>query len=349
MDTDWERYLNRRWYGAGPIWLFVPLAWLFGVAVRIRRLWQTRFRARVLPVPVIVVGNITVGGSGKTPLVIWLADALRQAGYHPGIVTRGYGGKLKRACWVTPSSDPDRCGDEALLLTRRSQCPVVAGPDRVSAARLLISDAEEKGLAVDLIISDDGLQHYRMSRDVEVVAIDSVRGFGNGWLLPAGPLREPASRLRLADCVVLKGEGTAVVPGRRHCRMHLRLADAVNLETGERRSLGSFRDQPVVAVAGIADPEIFFSGLEELGMSICRIPLPDHASRRKFYGHLPREKTVFVTEKDAVKLAGKGLKAVWQVPLELVFSANDEQDLLSAVKHKLGRYQPENEEGASWI
>ena len=196
-------WLEKRWYSTSTPLLLLPFEWLFRLLVLLRRL---AFRlglkpSYALPVPVIVVGNISVGGTGKTPLVVWLVSLLRKAGYHPGIVSRGYGGKAER--WpqqVRPDSDPQTVGDEPVMLAQRCACPIVAAPDRVAAAKLLL-----KHTKCDLIITDDGLQHYRLKRDIEIVVVDGERRFGNGHCLPAGPLREPQSRLAEVDFVIANG------------------------------------------------------------------------------------------------------------------------------------------------
>ncbi|MDE2459981.1 MAG: tetraacyldisaccharide 4'-kinase, partial [Gammaproteobacteria bacterium] len=208
-DTSLHQWLLRRWYGLRPIWFLIPLSWLFVMLSVIRRTCYAHgiLRTVRLPVPVIVVGNITVGGTGKTPLVIWLIQALRAQGFRPGIVTRGYGGRSPQ--WplrVTHTTGVEIAGDEALLLARATGVPVMAGPDRVAAARKLLGEC-----AVDVIASDDGLQHYRLGRDLQMVTLDGERGLGNGWRLPAGPLRESAERLRQADVVVCKGRRPAGV------------------------------------------------------------------------------------------------------------------------------------------
>lgn len=327
-------WLLRRWYGRRPVWLLIPFTWLFVPLAAFRR---SLYRAGILlpatlPVPVIVIGNLNVGGSGKTPCTLWLARMLQQAGYKPGIITRGYGGNSRH--WprrVTPDSDPRETGDEAVLLARRSGVPVAAGPDRVAAAMLLIEQQQ-----VDLILSDDGLQHYRLPRAVEVVMFDGRRGLGNGWRLPAGPLREPARRLQQADFVVIKASGTiaAGAPGDA-LSMRLELAEAISLSTGKPRALAEFVGQNVHAVAGIADPGQFFAALESLGLRVDGRTLPDHAVPELqdliFDDDLP----VLMTEKDAVKCRHLQLGNHWYVPAIAHFSETDKVRFLSGLNEYL--------------
>ncbi|MHB1292307.1 MAG: tetraacyldisaccharide 4'-kinase, partial [Sulfuricella sp.] len=204
LNPDSMLWLQRQWSRLTP-WhvVLLPLSILFGLVAALRRVLYRAglLRAIRLPVPVIVVGNISVGGTGKTPLVLWLADFLRQQGYHPGIVSRGYGGGTQGVVAVDIRSDPAVVGDEPLLLARKSACPVWVGRDRVAAGNALLRAHTE----CDVLVSDDGLQHYRLGRDLEIVVVDGERKFGNGLLLPAGPLREGVSHLRSVDAVVVNG------------------------------------------------------------------------------------------------------------------------------------------------
>ncbi|HEY1991289.1 MAG TPA: tetraacyldisaccharide 4'-kinase, partial [Gammaproteobacteria bacterium] len=221
-------WLLRRWYSPHPVWFLIPLAWVFWLLSNLRRML---LRPASLPVPLIVVGNITVGGTGKTPFVLWLADELKRRGRKPGIVTRGYCGDAATAEYVQPDSDPKRVGDETVLLARRSGVPVVAGRDRVAAAELLLQTAQ-----VDVILSDDGLQHYRLPRCHEIVLLDGSRGLGNGWLLPAGPLRETEARLGGVQVVIKQVPGGAFTwPDA--ARMSLKTDTVVSLQDGARRPL----------------------------------------------------------------------------------------------------------------
>lgn len=283
------------WYGGHPIGaLLAPLGWVYcAVAVVRRRLYRRGLLAsHRAGAPVVVIGNLSVGGTGKTPLVLRLAELAVERGWRPGILTRGYGGA--GAHWpvrVRATDDPLRVGDEPVMLARRGVCPVVAGPDRVADARRAVTDE-----GCDLLLCDDGLQHYRLARDLEVAVIDSARGLGNRRCLPAGPLREPPGRLRSVDLVIRNGGGG----GGHH--FHLVPGEAENLATpGVRRPLAGFHGLRVTAVAGIGHPERFFRDLRRLGMEVEARPYPDHHvfTAADVAGWPPGP--VLMTEKDAVK------------------------------------------------
>lgn len=303
--------IDHYWYGRHPLMaLLLPLTWLFLAVVWLRR---RAYRAGLLrvhkvSVPVIVVGNITVGGTGKTPLVAWLAGFLRQAGYTPGIVMRGYGGKARS--WpqqVRPDSDPVVVGDEAVLLARHTQCPMAVGPDRVAAARALI---EHSGC--NLIIADDGLQHYALARDIEILVIDGVRRFGNGLCLPAGPLREQLSRLKEVDLIVTNG-----LAGRLEFPMKMVGATARRLNDRTiERPLAQFSGQTVHAVAGIANPARFFESLRKAGLRITEHAFPDHHAFRPEDVNFEDAAPVLMTEKDAVKCRRFARDYDWYVPVD---------------------------------
>jgi tetraacyldisaccharide 4'-kinase len=321
--------LQSLWYGSLPPPLALrPLSSLFGLAVRARRAAYARgwLQSVRLPRPVIVVGNLTVGGSGKTPLVIWLAAQLRAAGYAPGVVLRGYGGAASRArqpLRVRPDSDPAEVGDEGLLLRQRTGCAVVVGRRRVQAAQLLLEDG------VDVIVADDGLQHLALARDFELAVVDGQRGFGNGFLLPAGPLRERPQRLASVDAVVINGEdGVWRAPpvetagGEGSNRFAMRLEGqrllALDGHAGEQ-PLASFAGRRVHAVAGIGNPPRFFAQLRAAGLELCEHAFPDHHRFRRqeldFGDALP----VLMTEKDAVKCRELGIAGGWYLPVDARF------------------------------
>ncbi len=323
-----SRWLLRTWYSPHPVWFFIPLAWLFWLLSGLRR---GGYAFRIFPtasllVPVVVVGNISLGGTGKTPFVIWLAAELKRRGLRPGIVTRGYGVEAKQARLVTTASDATQVGDEAVLLARRGGVPVAAGSDRVAAAQLLLGSSP-----VDVILSDDGLQHYRLPRRHEIALLDGSRGLGNGWLLPAGPLRESEARLETVDQVVIKlaPGGSFTWPEAR--RMRLNTDTVVSLKDGERRPLASFSGQPVHALAAIGNPQQFFATLEAAGLAVDGRGLPDHARLTPGDLEFGDERPVFMTEKDAVKCAGLDLSRHWYVEAAAEFDAAEAAAIVDRV------------------
>ncbi|HSI22744.1 MAG TPA: tetraacyldisaccharide 4'-kinase [Methylophilaceae bacterium] len=292
-----SEWLQRQWYKSS-VWhlILVPLSWLFLLLSSFRRLAYRLgiFHTVRLPVPVIVVGNITVGGTGKTPLVIWLAEQLTQAGFEPGIVSRGYGGKNDGPRAVTGNSDPAIAGDEPVMIAGRTAAPVWVGRDRAATGMALL----QAHPACDLIISDDGLQHYRLARDAEIVVIDGQRRFGNGRLLPAGPLRESIRRLANVDAVVSNGAAL----GEGYIEMQLQPADFRNLKDAVKSAPASaFVGKRLLAIAGIGNPGRFFSQLETMGLQFAEKPFPDH------HAYTPEDlptgsvDAILMTEKDAVK------------------------------------------------
>jgi tetraacyldisaccharide 4'-kinase len=297
------------WYGAGRRgrWL-LPAAWLFGVAVRIRRAlycrgWLRRYRSRR---PVVVVGNLTVGGTGKTPFVIWLAQELGSRGLRVGIAMRGYGGGGGPARLLSGGDTAETSGDEPCLVRRRLRRPVAIGPRRPDAVRVLEPDC-------DVIVCDDGLQHYALARDVEVAVVDGDRGFGNGRLLPAGPMREPAARLATVDAVVVNGEGFDRPEA---IRMRLEPTSLVALADGTRRPLAEFASRRVLAVAAIGNPRRFFELLRRQGLDVIERALPDHAVPDPAIVRSAPGIPVLMTEKDAVKCAGGAWPDAWYLEVE---------------------------------
>lgn len=311
--------LPRLWFrrGLAPRLLpLLPLSWLFAALAALRRLAYRYglLRSERLPVPVVVVGNLTVGGAGKTPLTLWLAQSLRARGRRPGIVSRGYGAGTAVPRLVDAAAEAAAVGDEPLLLARRSDVPVAVGRDRVAAARALLAAHPE----CDVLIADDGLQHYRLARDVELAVFDA-RGAGNGRLLPAGPLREPLARLRRVDAVVWNGApppDLTLPQGLPQFRMTLAAAGFVALDAPARQcDAAALRGRRLHAVAGIGDPERFFRQLEALGLEFSRHPFADHHAyaRGDFSGFA--DGVVLMTEKDAVKCAGLVPGEAWVLPV----------------------------------
>lgn len=331
-----EALLQRLWWQprTAPLaWALAPLAWLHAaLAACSRALWRSGLRRPVrAPRPVVVVGNLVVGGAGKTPTVVAVVQALRRAGLSPGVVSRGHGRHSGRVAEVGAGSTAAEVGDEPLVIARRCGVPVVVGRRRADAARALCEAHPE----VDVIVADDGLQHPALARDVEVVVFDG-RGIGNGWLLPAGPLRErPAAALGRLVLYNAPAPSTPV-PGAVATR---RLGPAVPLGSwlqGHEAGavpLDRLAGRPAWAAAGIAEPERFFGMLEAAGLSIRRLPLPDHHD----YPTLPwpdAAEDVLVTEKDAVKLAGRpvGAARVWVVGLDLALPEDFVRELLRRLR-----------------
>lgn len=288
-------YGPRRW----TLWL-LPLMGLFVLLATIRRLWLLRYASKKLATPVIVVGNISVGGTGKTPLLIALAKWLQQQGFNPGIISRGYGSKAPHYPYLLDaSSSAVEAGDEPITIFQQTGCAVCVGSDRIASARLL----EDEGC--DILLSDDGLQHYRLARDIEIAVVDGQRGLGNGWRLPVGPLREPASRLKDVDWVIVNSpseyfalsglEGLFYIP------MYIEPQDFINLQSGEKINSAHFNNAQVNAVAGIGNPQRFQQTLAALGVQSSLRHFSDHHAYRPddlvFGNDLP----VIMTEKDAVK------------------------------------------------
>lgn len=299
--------LQWHWYRITPLHLLLwPLSLIFHLIVTLRRLL---FRLGIsssikLPVPVIIVGNISVGGTGKTPLTLWLAEQLLADGWHPGIISRGFGGKGNKPQEVLHDSDPAQVGDEPALMAQRMLCPVWTGRDRPAAARALLAAHPE----CDVIISDDGLQHYRLQRDVEIAVVDGIRRFGNGFLLPAGPLREPPSRLREVDAVVVNGDKVAAG----EFMMQLEGVHFYNLLNPEMTATAAdFQGQTVHAVAGIGHPERFFGYLKKLGLILIAHPYPDHHQFSAADLVFSDENALLMTEKDAVKCIAIADEKCW--------------------------------------
>lgn len=307
--------IARIWSGESPLWLLLlPFSWLYGLAsgairlcyrLGIKKAWRA-------PVPVAVVGNLTAGGNGKTPVAIWLVEQLQLQGVRAGVVSRGYGGKASAyPLLLSAETTPAEAGDEPVLIYQRTGAPVAVSPLRSDAVKALLAAHPD----LQIIITDDGLQHYKLARDVEIVVIDGVRRFGNGWWLPAGPMRERASRLKSVDAAIVNGG----VPREYEIPMQLCPGQAINLKSGEKRDVASLTR--VVAMAGIGHPPRFFATLENCGAlpEKC-VALGDHQalSRDDVRKRVNDQQTLVMTEKDAVKCRAFADDNWWYLPVDAV-------------------------------
>jgi len=322
-------WIEKHWYARS--WLSVlllPVSFVYCLLIVLRRLF---YRVGILPtqrigVPVVVVGNITVGGTGKTPLVSWLARRLAKAGHRPGIVSRGYGGSAADGPrQVSADGDPAELGDEAVLLARSAACPIVVDRDRVRGARALVAQH-----GCNVVLSDDGLQHYRLGRDIEIAVVDGDRRQGNGYCLPAGPLREPRSRLRRVDLIVVNG---AARSGER--TMTLRPTAFLDLRGDVTLPLEQMRGKRVHAVAAIGNPGRFFRTLRGLGLEPIEHPHKDHhrfvSAELQFDDSFP----LIMTEKDAVKCARLDGVAGWFLAVDVEV----DESVYSDVQRRLQQWQ----------
>ncbi|AXQ29125.1 tetraacyldisaccharide 4'-kinase [Solimonas sp. K1W22B-7] len=329
---DW---LEQVWYRPEPppAWLR-PLGLAYG-AVATRLAASRRRQSQRLPVPVIVVGNVAVGGTGKTPCVLWLVETLRGLGYRPGILSRGYGGRGPFPFMVAPGADPALCGDEPALMAERGGVPLAVAPDRLAAGRLLLQRYPQ----TDVLVCDDGLQHYRLQRDLEFCVVDGRRGYGNGWQLPAGPLREPPSRAGQAALILVNG-GDASAFGPTAVGFSLVTASAVNLRSGERRPLRDFAATPVHAVAGIGNPGRYFDSLRVQGLQPVEHAFADHHAYTAADLDFGDARPLLMTEKDAVKCRAFAAGHWWAVPASLQFTGDGAArvtELLKAALRPAGR------------
>lgn len=316
--------IERIWSGRSWLYLLLlPLSWLYGAITWLIRISYTlglrsAWRA---PVPVIIVGNLTAGGNGKTPVVIWLVEQLKQRGYRVGVVSRGYGGKSDvYPLLLSNRTTTAQAGDEPVLIYQRTTTPVAVSPKRSDAVKALLKSHD-----LDFIITDDGLQHYALQRDFELVVIDGVRRFGNGWWLPAGPMRERAGRLRSVDAVITNGgiAATGEIP------MQLAAREAVNLVTGERCPAQQL--QHVVAMAGIGHPPRFFATLNLLGVELIKeYAFADHQdySLAQLSSLISGPQILLMTEKDAVKCRAFAQPNWWYLPVDAQLPPDQAEQLL---------------------
>jgi len=312
LSFAWRGLCDRVWYGKHPAALcLAPIGYLYEIFVSLRRLAYKSglFGVHRAAIPVIVVGNLSTGGTGKTPLVMWLALKLREFGFRPGVIARGYRGVA--SSWpqqVRPDSDPVVVGDEAVLIAKRTGLPVAVGPKRLECIEAL-----KKYSNVDIVVSDDGLQHYAMARDIEIAVLDGVRRFGNGACIPAGPLREPLTRLKEVDLVATVG-----LAGRNEFAIRYTLRSPRFVNNPDRVvSFEDFSSKEVHAVAGIGDPERFFALLRRNGFQVTQHPFPDHHAFTPTDLEFADLKPIFMTEKDAVKCVHFHNERLWCVPLDV--------------------------------
>ncbi|WP_395479902.1 tetraacyldisaccharide 4'-kinase [Candidatus Curculioniphilus buchneri] len=328
---------QRIWSNTSPFYFLIPFSWLYGLITTLIRFsyhygWK---KTHHFPFPIVVVGNLTVGGNGKTPLVLWLVKILQQRGWRVGVVSRGYGGYssyyplLLNAC-----INSDQCGDEPLLIWRRTGVPVAVSPRRTEAVAALF-----KKHTLDIVISDDGLQHYALARDIELVVIDGDHRFGNGWRLPAGPMRECANRLKTVHGIIVNG-GNAK-PG--ELQMRLQAGIPINLYSGERLALTNLT--PVVVMAGIGHPSRFFATVRAGGVTPIReVSFSDHQNyKQKMLDELtPRQEFLLMTEKDAVKCGSFARAHWWYLPVDAFLPTCAEKKLLILIEKAIICAKSEN-------
>jgi len=332
------KWLHRIWYEGGSLYqMLLPLSGIYWLLITLRRCLYGmgilgRHRAIV---PVIIVGNITAGGTGKTPVTIWLVRELRERGFTPGVVSRGYGGSRSRSSMrVDTASDPDVVGDEPVLIARRAECPVVVDADRSRAAQMLVDDG------VDVIIADDGLQHYRLERTYEICVIDGVRGLGNRMLLPAGPLRETIGRLSEVDQVLINGIGTrdaghSTAVEQNAIEFELVANEVRRLNGSLTRPIEGFAGTTVHAVAAIGNPTRFFDMLRTHGMQVIEHAYQDHARLSDGELEYGDDFEVLMTEKDAVKLDAAISDKYWTVPVDVRIDAVVSGPWLAQIESRL--------------
>src|SRR5258708_3115127 len=326
-----QSWLNPIWYQPPPApgWL-LPLSLIYGAAAGSRRyLYAKRLRKSIrVPLPVVVVGNLSVGGTGKTPLVCWLVARLTDIGFKPGVVTRGHGGSSGNVRLVDSFDDPNVVGDESILLALRTGAPVAIGRDRPAASPLLVNAGR------DVVLSDDGLQHYSLARDCEIVVIDGDRRFGNGWLLPAGPLRETPARLAAADAIVVNG-GRALLEGA--LSMRLEAKGALSLIGRISKALDEFARSSVHAIAGIGNPERFFNMLRAHGIEVLGHPLPDHAHLHSADISFTDQRPALMTENHAAQSQRIAGPHHWYVPVTASFDGGESNVLLDIVTQAIAK------------
>ncbi|WP_392562772.1 tetraacyldisaccharide 4'-kinase [Orbus sturtevantii] len=321
--------IKKIWSGESKLyWLLVPFSILYGLVVFIRKtLYRLGiFKSWQAPVPVIVVGNLSVGGNGKTPVVVYLVEQLLAKGYCIGVVSRGYGGKsASYPIIVTDKTPACIVGDEPVLVYQRTKVPFAVAPKRADAVKVLLEN-----YPIDIIITDDGLQHYSLKRDIEIVVVDGKRGFGNGWYLPAGPMRESTSRLNDIDYLIINGDSNKAYANA--YSMQLVPIDAINILTKEHKPINQLVD--VCAIAGIGDPSRFFTMLEKQNVDLTKtISFVDHQnySKEQLLKLTNSNQTLLMTEKDAVKCVKFAQSNWWYLPINAVLPTQFIENLLNKI------------------
>jgi len=335
-NTSWlQQWLENIWYKQGVSavfgkFLLLPLTGLYCAINHYQRQKQSKNHPK-LSCPVIVVGNITVGGTGKTPLTIHLVKLLQQAGYKPAIITRGYGGKA--TSWpqsVTPETDPTLAGDEAVLMASRTGVPVYAGADRLLSIKKLLESN-----VCDVIISDDGMQHYKLPRDIQIAVIDGKRKFGNGYCLPSGPMREPKQRLKYSDLIVVNGKFTKESEDEKQWLSMTLTGDVlVNLQTGKGIAIQQFSEKTIHAVTGIGNPQRFYYSLEQGGLTVITHSFPDHHDFQPDDLVFNDDLLIVMTEKDAVKCKSFAGDNCWYLPVTATLDKDFDVKLLAKLSEK---------------
>ncbi|CAM4467293.1 MAG: Tetraacyldisaccharide 4'-kinase [Legionellaceae bacterium] len=324
-----EKLILKLWYTKNIFsYLLLPFSFIFYLIIITRKyLYQKNIiTKKTLPLPVIIVGNITVGGNGKTPLVIWLANFLKKQGYKPGIISRGYGGKPStNPIYVTAESDPRLVGDEPIIIAKQTHCPTAIATKRIDAAQLLLTQKN-----CNILISDDGLQHYSLSRTIEIAVIDNERKMGNGFLLPAGPLREPITRLKEIDFTISLGkEIFTPIFSPSFCMQYVP-EQLINIQMESTQcSIHDFKGKKIHVIAGIGNPDRFFKQLTELGLDIIAHSFPDHYPfTSNDFNFLEKDLPIIMTEKDAIKCRAFAKKEWWYLPVKTIISPEFETHLL---------------------
>lgn len=338
MKAVVHRWIQRTWYEGGKFYVaLLPLAGLYWLIIELRRILYRIgvLRTRKASVPVIVVGNVTAGGTGKTPTVVWLAQALQECGFAPGIVSRGYGGSRSGASMrVDAESDPAVVGDEPVLIAMRTGCPVVVDEDRARAASMLVDDG------ADLVIADDGLQHYALHRDYEICVIDGSRGIGNGLLLPAGPMRETVARIEQVDQVLVNGrldQDTSGMPTELQNAIEFELvaSEICRLNGSLTRPIARFSGSTVHGVAAIGNPRRFFELLRRHGIQVIEHAFPDHATITASELDFADSFDILMTQKDAVKFGQRTPDRFWYVPVDACIDPLDAGPWIQQIESRM--------------